>query len=627
MPSRPPHLPHPRSRSLDTALDKATGAAPVAADSMPQCSSVAGSLAGSLTGSVTGSFTDSTIPDSVPASITDSVAEVTLPSDTDASDSGISNKCSSKLNAESRRDSKGKDSSNTKHSAAIRAKESNSKNSFRRAHGSSTGSKEDIRLSGRLKNRSGKHTSSVSSDKGRLTPDFKATPKSSLPKEDDSRRALKMKPQTQDSPTALKFDSCKSLSKNQEKEDNTKDNNPYANFLKKRVNSKSKFLESDEKKHLSCRDGRILATSILASVPAGSKKEYSEPRNPYIVPKLSNICRKERSPQPSCSSNSSSPVPSSFTSGLRSPSLISSSSSTSLPQRRKDSVFSFPAKSESSFDNNKQTESLLSSQPHSFIPNTADSRNSLSPRAPHRTHTLENPPKPITFPKPKETSSSPFEALSVKPVTKRVKEIDLHKEGSHIDLVASCEQYLEDERKTASEDESTLASTRRSSISSIGSSNGRRRRRLSSIPLDDELTITEEDNFSTDISRQSPTKSASDTSHEMALFATIAALTHNDWSTDRTDDADSCGEYEGCSPSATKANQNLISTPQSATNPTPGATTKPNSVVPAVSPSSPNRSSGHSPSVKAATMQRSSSSDSSSLLDRYVNKVKTFIKK
>lgn len=631
MPSRPPHLPHPRSRSLDTALDKASDASAPTADSTPQCSSVAGSLTGSLAGSITGSLADSTVPDSVPA--TDSQADAALPSDTDASDSGISNRCS-----ESSREVRRKDSIRSKHTSS--SKDSNIRSSFRRAHGHQAGSKDDLRSSGRLKNRNVKSSSNDPSGKEKPSGESKVPLKSALPRGGDARKGVKTKTPARADQAAPKYNPNRSLFNSKENDNNAKEIDPYNNFLNKKVGSAIKKFESEDKKS-PFREHRTRKISPLAAGLNDPPKRDVQTSNPYISPLISTFNRKEKSPQPSCSSSSSSPVPSSITSGLRSPSLISSSSTASLPQRRKESVFSFPAKTNTltDFSPSSVASADVSSNVNTVIPPPSRDPSYLEAAArapPHRTLPLENTSaQKLSPPEKTELNTSPFPTPKAK--AKLIREIDLHKEGSHLDLVAACEQYLEDERQQTSDDESTLASTRRSSISSLGSINGRRRRRLSSIPLDDELTIAEEDHHSTDLSRDSPAKSSPTAPHEMAIFSAIAALSQSGAVSEQTDDTDSCGEYEGCSLSPSTLSSSSKTEQYSA------SSSRDPSVLSSVSgsaipPSSPSRSnalpifSGQPGPGKSSTLQRMTSADSSSsqaasLLDKCVSKVKTFIKK
>lgn len=703
LPSRPPHLPHPRSRSLDTALDKASDSNAPIEGTTPHSGSVAGSLTDSampdsVPGSVSGSLTYSTMPNSVVGSVAGSLTDSTMPdvvqpsgsvsdvtaatSDTDASDSGVFSRCHLRGSKGSlHKGTHKKPSPNSK--GASEGNTIPAKSSFRRANKNVVGSREDLRSSGRHKTKSVKNTSDVPS--GKVKPKSDKTPaRAEYGKTDDVNKQPKFKMSSGESgDKTSKIAGYRSLDVVEDKS-KFSEVDPYNTFYSKKIAAKQsspaahsvKSVPSVSKESLFAISNAKSSQDILGS----ERPQRSGNSNPYISPVISSVGRRERSPQPS----SPSPSPSSSASGLRSPSLISFSSTCSLPHKKKDSVFSFPRQTNTLSSDARRpllaegvtaasSSKLKSGIPQSHIsreatPTSSSSRgasscSSVSDTSVHKSESEGNRYQ-------KETCSSPFDARPryTKNNRKSNEDIDLRREGSHIDLVASCEKYLEEEElHNVSDDESTLASTRRSSISSLGSSSGRLRRRLSSIPLDDDLTIAEEDQSSpTDISRESPAKSCGSSSpHEMAIFSAIHALSQSGGgfpSRDNHRGVRHSGDYDGVpsqydveashnpddeSPSSQDSSQRSPSSSSCASS-TPVASKK---TVPSNALSNPSntlpskiidvssrkafdqntlpagagltaRVGLSGPSESAASTQ-----PSSSLLDKCVNRVKTFIKK
>ena len=371
------------------------------------------------------------------------------------------------------------------------------------------------------------------------------------------------------------------------------------------------------------------------------RKQYKK-QNPYISPVIS-LSRRELSPQPS-SSASSSPSVLSIASAIPSPSLISASSTASLPYNKKDFGFNFPKQTNTlaaelrklptdNLDQNKFNYSIpLSEKNTRFIPRRTWGSNSSSSASPTPKSDSEGSAYDT------EKYSSPIDGFKCKKKP-LCDEIDINKEGSHIDLVASCEKYLRQDEQynpPSDDDDSTVASTRRSSMSSLSSTGDRRRRRLSSIPLEDELIIAEEDfmsstsavGFRTNLSsnKSSPQKSCSP--HEMAIFSAIAALSQV--GNDSPRDKRCSGDYEGFSTDSTlDGHQTPTNVPVGQVESLPSSKSSNVSKSSRTLPLNTLSPTADAPlrSIPGTIARNDSVLASSSLLDKCVSRVKTFIKK
>jgi len=369
-----------------------------------------------------------------------------------------------------------------------------------------------------------------------------------------------------------------------------------------------------------------------------------------------------RSPSISLSGN---PSPSSSISGLRSPSLISSSSNASLSHRNKESVFHFPQQVKMPMadarratpdrDSISQTDKSGSNSPsdilskiQKFNESFSSQNNSPQPSSPSSSNSSSNENTRV---KPEKSLSLPTAyVLRRKPASeKKTTRSDLKKEANHvIDLLATCEKYLkEDEDKEISEEEdSTLASTRRSSMTSIGSVGSTRRyRRLSSIPLEEDI-----DHMFANSDSGSGEEKVSDPSNATALFSAIASLSNVGSELEpskKTLRANRfSGHYEGFPSAIDSADiDQLNETTVNAAKlvdveqnpafellneglmPDQEKLRKSNSGSESPAPESPTSSKLSSSKIPTASHFSDSCSTNSSIIDKYMNKVRTFIKK
>lgn len=604
-----------------------------------------GSVAGSLTDdassmvatSVTGSLTDasSTVPESV---ANDSVTDMMAASDTDASDSGIFSRYN---NRGSRRDIRKTNSRNSIVSSKLFVSEKDSvappspKSAFSRTNKTPLGSKEDLRSSGRQKSKHTKHSANVPSGNDKPKQDNKLPVKDLINKLENSVKISKSRVLSEELSQSNIISRDRPLFIGNTSSSKAIEVDPYNTFYNKKISPKhlSKISNLFENTSWDLK-GRTAQEKNSPKYFLRKEQDLqkSSKQNPYISPLISSIGRREIPTRPSlmCSS----PPPSSVTSGLRSPSLISSSSTASLPCNRKESVFSFPRQTNTlaadrlpTFDTQGSNSSYLFQR---VIPSMSPEKSNRStPSRTWESNSSSSSPAPRSdsdwSPHPTEKYSSPIDGFRYK--NKPIAEIDLHREGSHIDLVASCEKYLQEEQLNhpSDDDDSTLASTRRSSVSSLSSAGGaRRRRRLSSIPLDDDLTIAEEDLLASNAGEniQTTDKSTSQknaSSHEMAIFSAIAALSQVGSVTSEKNRFS--GDYEGCFTDRTPAvdeSHAAVVVPTSTSTSSRTCNTMPSGTALAA----------NTEFVASGTMPRTDlTSASSSLLDKCVSRVKTLIKK
>ena len=467
--SKPPHLPHPRSRSLDTALDKASDDPPTVDKSAPQCGSVAGSL------------TDSTMPDSV---ATDSVTDIMAASDTDASDSGIFNRYNysksnnktesiKRSNSKSGLKSKLVSSEKEAQGSKIRSRETENNNWSQNSKISSKNPKQNFTApSGKDRNKKNTKGSDSFPKPGGTAAKIKALPL------DVADKTLSNSKKTFD---ALKIS-----------EKPTVELDPYNDFYNRKISPKVK---DSNNKPLSSLNLKLVANKEVPVTGSSPK------RNPYVSPLIMSF-KNNKSP-----STTSVLIPkisnTVMLSPVKSPFSPRSSRSSSLPYSGSESMFKFPSPEPSSSERESSTTPVASEEPPS--PFQSSTRPSFSPIKYRNSPLREKEPSPSRlFP----GSNSTF---------RKKMEDACPTEGSHADLVASCEQYLKKEGN-ASDLCSTLSSSRRYSLDSSEKATSGLRRRLSSIPtLDDDFN--ENDGEVWKRSRKS-----SDTSHEMAIFSAIAAL-------------------------------------------------------------------------------------------------------
>lgn len=371
-----------------------------------------------------------------------------------------------------------------------------------------------------------------------------------------------------------------------------------------------------------------------------------------------------RSPSLSLSGNPSPSIsmpgnrsPSSSISGLRSPSLISSSSNTSLPLRNKESVFHFPRQVKMpTVDFRRMTPdrdqidksgsnspSDILSKIQKFNSSFSSQNNSPQPSSPGSSSSNEN-----TQVKHKKSFSLPTAYVPRKKPEFRKKSDnpDFEKEVNKVvDMLASCEKYLKDdeELEIPEEDDATSMSTRRSSITSVGSIGSNRRcRRLSSIPLEEDV-----ENMLAIAGAEPDETKISDPSNANALFSAIASLSNVGAESEPKKKSLKShrfsGHYEGCAPLPdvdTVDGADEIACKQVEVEENPAYDGSAEATMPVreeiddtifetESPSPESLAKVTLPASKIPTPSQLSEtpSTSSSIIDKCMSKVKTFIKK
>jgi len=559
---RPPSLPQSRSRSLDTALDRATSNSPscVRKNQKPQNGSVTGSIYDSTSSysvvqndvSVTSSITDaSNATDSI---ATGSVTDYIATSDTDASDSGIFQKYTMKGFKSHTRKRSISDNHVTHYLPSPQIRRRIAATIDSNIHQT----KNKKYISNELKS---KFEKSVSQ---RKTQEYKEAPvKAKLPSETKNE-------------SVIRTDKLIHLKKYDKKLNMEVD--PYNNFYNRKLNNKQKIMNDG------IQDLERVADRIESNINENVQlKSRSLQHNPYVVSRPSDVVDKnkikfcasdrkkslniktnkmladknlimpqtKRDTSPLISSSASSPCPASTPPDPRSPSILSTSSTSSLPYKVKESVFKFPKQGQTIVNNLSNTFSRIdnpycSKYPgktlHSIynnklnrIDNSNDSSNASTP-------SIANSPTVLL----KNDNTSASDSV-VRRIREDVEDTDPDIIGSHLDLVASCEKYLQDDevnQNEFSDDESTITSNRRSSISSISSSSTTRRKRLSSIPLDDNFCITDQDliSFASTETGCASQKSSASPPQDLSIFSQIASLANLDKCSKRFS-----GTYEGVS--------------------------------------------------------------------------------